>query len=239
MKLDLMLIFLVVAIANLFFESAKAISWSSGWYSKGTSWLQWDDSCKTWADSSSWLTWESYMYYDDSSKKWAFCLDGEYYDSTYNNLKIEFKKIKVIFVYLIINIILFNLHTNLKRKYISIITQRHINIWNVKKDSRMDEYQHKYLVEYKQIYWVLMDLHWMLQWTHKKVEHFPKKLDISPKKSWTLTKKYLRHYFKYALLFKIIFIIKSSSGPCHEDPGDPATFTGFCVIDYLIPNQSP
>ena len=32
------------------------------------------------------------MYYDDSSKKWAFCLDGEYYDSTYNNLKIEFKK---------------------------------------------------------------------------------------------------------------------------------------------------
>ena len=58
-----MLIFLVVAIANLFFESAKAISWSSGWYSKGTSWLQWDDSCKTWADSSSWLTWESYMLF--------------------------------------------------------------------------------------------------------------------------------------------------------------------------------
>ena len=54
-----------------------------------------------------------------------------------------------------------------------------------------------------------------------------------PKKSWTSTQKYVRHYLKNALLFKIIFlIIKSSSGPCHEDP---VSFTGFSVVDYPIP----
>ena len=29
-------------------------------------------------------------------------------------------------------------------------------------------------------------------------------------------------------------IIKSSSGPCHEDPGDPVSFNGFYVVDYSI-----
>ena len=39
------------------------------------------------------------------------------------------------------------------------------------------------------------------------------------------------HYY-----LKSFFIIKSSSGPCHEDP---VSFTGFSVVDYPIPNQSP
>ena len=41
---------------------------------------------------------------------------------------------------------------------------------------------------------------------------------------------------------KSFFILKSSSGPCHEDPEDPVdpvSFTGFSVVDYPIPNQSP
>ena len=38
------------------------------------------------------------------------------------------------------------------------------------------------------------------------------------------------HYY-----LKLFFIIKSSSGPCHEDP---VLFTGFSVVDYPIPNQS-
>ena len=42
------------------------------------------------------------------------------------------------------------------------------------------------------------------------------------------------HYY-----LKSFFIIKSSSGPCHEDPGDPVSLTGFSVVDYPIPNQSP
>ena len=36
-----------------------------------------------------------------------------------------------------------------------------------------------------------------------------------------------------------MILIRSSSGPCHEDPGDPVSFTGFSVVDYPIPNQSP
>ena len=38
------------------------------------------------------------------------------------------------------------------------------------------------------------------------------------------------HYY-----LKSFFIIKSSSGPCHEDPEDPVSFTGFSVVDYPIP----
>ena len=49
----------------------------------------------------------------------------------------------------------------------------------------------------------------------KKVGHFPKKVGHHPKKSWTssqkkldISQKYVRHYLKYALLFKIIFYNK-------------------------------
>ena len=38
------------------------------------------------------------------------------------------------------------------------------------------------------------------------------------------------HYY-----LKSFFIIKSSSVPWHEDPGDPVSFTGFSVVDYPIP----
>ena len=31
---------------------------------------------------------------------------------------------------------------------------------------------------------------------------------------------------------KSFFIIKSSSGPCHEDPGDPIYLTDFSMVDY-------
>ena len=37
------------------------------------------------------------------------------------------------------------------------------------------------------------------------------------------------HYY-----LKSFFIIKSSSGPNHEDPGDPISFTEFSVVDYPI-----
>ena len=50
--------------------------------------------------------------------------------------------------------------------------------------------------------------------SQKKLDIDPKKLDIShkkvghhPKKSWTFPKKYVGHYLKYALLFKIIFYL--------------------------------
>ena len=54
------------------------------------------------------------------------------------------QKIKLIFVYLIKNIISFNLHTNLKRKYMSIKTQRQLNIWNFSK--RAVEWSHIYIL---------------------------------------------------------------------------------------------
>ena len=45
-------------------------------------------------------------------------------------------------------------------------------------------------------------------WTStQKIGHFPKKLDIIPKKL-DISQKYVRHYLKYALLFKIIFYNK-------------------------------
>ena len=42
------------------------------------------------------------------------------------------------------------------------------------------------------------------------------------------------HYY-----LKSFFIIKSSSGPCHEDPGDPVSFTGFSVVNYPHPQPIP
>ena len=55
----------------------------------------------------------------------------------------------------------------------------------------------------------------IVQWTQKKVGHFskkvghhPKKVGHHPKNSWTFPKKYVRHYLKYTLLFKIIFYHK-------------------------------
>ena len=42
------------------------------------------------------------------------------------------------------------------------------------------------------------------------------------------------HYY-----LKSFFIIKSSSGPCHDQPGYPVSFTRFSMVDYSIPNQSP
>ena len=40
------------------------------------------------------------------------------------------------------------------------------------------------------------------------------------------------HYY-----LKSIFIIKSSSGPCHKDPGDSVSFTRFSVVDHPIPTN--
>ena len=64
-------------------KNAQTTNWSPGWFSNGANWYQWDVSCKTWADSTGWMTCEKYMYYDNITKMWVFCQEGQYYDSTY------------------------------------------------------------------------------------------------------------------------------------------------------------
>ena len=44
---------------------------------------KWDDTWKTWTNSTQWLTWEKYMYMDSSTNKCTFWSTGQYYDSTY------------------------------------------------------------------------------------------------------------------------------------------------------------
>ena len=45
--------------------------------------------------------------------------------------------------------------------------------------------------------------------------------------------------FQYLILKNecifFIYILESSSGPCHKDLGDPVPFTEFSVVDYPIP----
>ena len=42
---------------------------------------------------------------------------------------------------------------------------------------------------------------------------------------------------RYSPVSMLNVIIESSSEPWHEDLGDPVPFTGFSVVDYLIPTN--
>ena len=57
--------------------------WQDGSFWDGTQWIKWDDSWKTWTNSTECASCEEYMYYDSMTNKWAYCADGEYYDNTY------------------------------------------------------------------------------------------------------------------------------------------------------------
>ena len=58
-------------------------NWNTGWYLSSTIWQKWDDSWKTWSESSKCDTCENYMFLDSTSKLWSFWLENQYYDYTY------------------------------------------------------------------------------------------------------------------------------------------------------------
>ena len=41
------------------------------------------------------------------------------------------------------------------------------------------------------------------------------------------------------LISSLIDIIKSTSGPCHDDTEDSVSFIWFSMVDYPISSQSP
>ena len=55
-------------------------AWQIGFYQQDSQCLPWDSSWREWSDSTSWDSWEIYMFLNSTNNLWQFCPDGEYYD---------------------------------------------------------------------------------------------------------------------------------------------------------------
>ena len=71
----------IVIVLMTFINTASA-TWGLGLYEASGSWYSWNASCKTWTNSTSWLTWEDNMYMDTSTGLCKFCPYYQFYEST-------------------------------------------------------------------------------------------------------------------------------------------------------------